>query len=198
MSYADVAATLETTVSAVKSLLVRARLGLAQSLEARETACSEIRDELARAHAKGERPNALVRRHVHDCRGCRGYGLAMRDRKRELAALSPTLGPIAVVAKVFGFGGAGGGASAGAAAAGSTGAASGGLAVSAGVIGVNAAHVLTVVAATGIVAAGAIGIKEATATHASRRRRLRRIRATCRRRRKPRRPPRSGARVRSS
>jgi RNA polymerase sigma factor (sigma-70 family) len=168
LSYADVAAALETTVSAVKSLLVRARLGLAQSLEARETACSEIRDELAGAHARGERPNALARKHMDDCQGCRGYSLAMRDRKRELAALAPTVAPFAVLAKLFGFGGASGGASAGAAAAGGTGgagAASGGLAVSAGVIGANAAHVLTVLAATTIVAAGAIGIKEATATH---------------------------------
>ncbi len=165
LSYADVAAALGTSVSAVKSLLVRARLGIAQSLEARETACSEIRDELADAHARGDRPNALARRHMNDCQGCRGYSLAMRDRTRELAALTPAVGPIAVLAKVFGFGGAGSGASAGAAAAGGTSAASGGLAVSAGVVGANAAHVLTVIAATGIVAAGAIGIKEATATH---------------------------------
>jgi RNA polymerase sigma factor (sigma-70 family) len=168
LSYADVAATLETSVSAVKSLLVRARLGLAQSLEARETACSEIRDELAGAHARGERPNALARRHLHDCQGCRGYSVAMRDRTHALAALTPAMGPVAVLAKLFGFGGAGSGASAGAAAAGGaggTGAASGGLAVSAGVIGANAAHVLTVLAATTIVAAGAIGIKEAIATH---------------------------------
>ncbi|HWE33253.1 MAG TPA: sigma-70 family RNA polymerase sigma factor [Solirubrobacteraceae bacterium] len=165
MSYADVADTLGTSVSAVKSLLVRARLGLAQLLEARETACSEIRDELAGARARGQRPTGLARRHVHDCQGCRKYDVAMRDRKRELAALTPAVAPLAALAKLFG-GGAGTGAAA-AGGAGGTGAASGGLAVSAGVIGANAAHVLTVLAATTIVAAGAIGIKDAAATHAS-------------------------------
>ncbi len=167
MSYADVAEALGTSVSAVKSLLVRARLGLAQLLEARETACSEICDELASAHAHGARPNALVRRHLHDCQGCRQYARAMHERKLQLAALAPTVAPLAALAKLFG-GGAGSGAGAGAAAAGGAGgagAASGGVAVSAGVLGVSGAHVLTVLAASTIVAAGAVGIKEATATH---------------------------------
>ena len=43
MSYAEVAAALGVSVPAVKSLLVRARVGLAQASEARNTACAEIR-----------------------------------------------------------------------------------------------------------------------------------------------------------
>ncbi|MGB8875768.1 MAG: sigma-70 family RNA polymerase sigma factor, partial [Solirubrobacteraceae bacterium] len=44
MSYTDMSDALGVTIPAVKSLLVRARLGLAQALEARDTACSEIRE----------------------------------------------------------------------------------------------------------------------------------------------------------
>ena len=40
MSYADVAAALGVSVPAVKSLLVRARVGLAQAGEARDTSCA--------------------------------------------------------------------------------------------------------------------------------------------------------------
>src|SRR5829696_903575 len=47
MSYDDLAVALDVTVPAVKSLLVRARVGLAQAAEARDTACMEIREALA-------------------------------------------------------------------------------------------------------------------------------------------------------
>ena len=40
MTYADVAGALGVSVPAVKSLLVRARVGLAQANEARDTACA--------------------------------------------------------------------------------------------------------------------------------------------------------------
>jgi RNA polymerase sigma factor (sigma-70 family) len=50
MSYGDMAGALDTTVPAVKSLLVRARLGLALASQARDTACAEIREQLVLAH----------------------------------------------------------------------------------------------------------------------------------------------------
>src|SRR5437588_5294257 len=78
MSYTDVAAVLEVSVPAVKSLLVRARVGLAQALEARDTACTEIRDELMQAHDRGVRPNAMARRHMRDCAGCREFRAQIR------------------------------------------------------------------------------------------------------------------------
>src|SRR5918997_339209 len=45
MSYADLAAALDVTVPAVKSLLVRARVGLVEAAVARDTDCAEIRDD---------------------------------------------------------------------------------------------------------------------------------------------------------
>jgi RNA polymerase sigma factor (sigma-70 family) len=117
MAYADVAAALGTSVPAVKSLLVRARVSLAQALEARDTACAEIREELVVAHDRGVRPSGLARRHMHDCPACREFRGQMRGVSRQFAALAPTLGPLGVIANVLGIGG-GAGASGGAAAAG--------------------------------------------------------------------------------
>jgi RNA polymerase sigma factor (sigma-70 family) len=167
MRYTEVAAVLGTSVPAVKSLLVRARLGLVQSLEAREMACSEIRDELAEAHARHARPSPLVRRHLRDCTCCRQYGLQIRGRRHELAALAPALGPLAPLAKLLGVG-AGGSVTASGSAATSGGAAVGGAAstggfvLSAGALGAGATHVVTVVVAAALVAAGAVGLREAT------------------------------------
>ncbi len=118
MSYADMAGALGVTVPAVKSLLVRARLGLAQALEARDTACSEIREELIVSHDRGLRPNATARRHMRDCDGCREFRHQLRGVSRRFAAIVPTLGPLGVLANLLGVGGAGGGAAGGALAAG--------------------------------------------------------------------------------
>src|SRR5579875_3853305 len=43
LSYEQIAEAMETTVSSVKSLLVRARLGLAESAEARQLTCEDVR-----------------------------------------------------------------------------------------------------------------------------------------------------------
>src|SRR6185437_3118031 len=47
LSYADLAAALDISIPAVKSLLVRARMGLVQAAEARDTACFDVRLDLA-------------------------------------------------------------------------------------------------------------------------------------------------------
>ncbi|MDO8186086.1 sigma-70 family RNA polymerase sigma factor, partial [Conexibacter sp. CPCC 205706] len=131
MSYADLAAALDVTVPAVKSLLVRARMGLAQAAEARDTACVEIREELMEAHDRGVRASGLARRHLHDCAGCRAYKRELKSMRERFAALTPALGPMALLAKLLGFGG--GGAAAGStAASGAGGAAAGGAAAMAG------------------------------------------------------------------
>jgi RNA polymerase sigma factor (sigma-70 family) len=46
LSYEQIAEAMETTVPSVKSLLVRARVGLAEAAEARMLTCDEVRDEL--------------------------------------------------------------------------------------------------------------------------------------------------------
>jgi RNA polymerase sigma factor (sigma-70 family) len=163
VAYTDLASALDVSVPALKSLLVRARVSLAQSLEARNTECSRIREELIAAHDRGVRPNGLARRHMRDCHCCRSFRTELRGMSRQFAALIPALGPIAIVAKALGFGGVGGGAG-GSAAAGSgavtAGGAvgTGGAAASLGAIG--AGHVATLLAAAVVTAAGAVEIHQ--------------------------------------
>jgi len=168
MAYADVAGALEISVPAVKSLLVRARIGLAQAIEARDAACADIRRELADAHEGGVRPSWMARRHLRDCEGCRACRAQMRTQRRQVAALAPTVGPLAVLAKLFGIGtGAGGGTATAASAGGAT--AAGGTATAAtGLATVTVGHVATILAAAVVTAGGAVAVQQTVATHGSR------------------------------
>ena len=150
MSYNDLAGALGVSVAAVKSLLVRARIGLVQSSQARETACSEIREELTLAHDRGTRPNATARRHMRDCGACRGFRHEIRGTSRQLAALAPAIGPLGVAAQMLGLGAGGSSFGTGAVAGGTTGAVAGSA--------VGATHVATLLAAAVVTAGGAVEI----------------------------------------
>ena len=165
MSYADVSASLDVSAGAVKSLLVRARIALAQSAEARDIACSEIREELIGSHDRGVRPNATARRHMRDCTACSSFRRELRGVTRQLAAIAPAAGPLSFVAKVLGIsGGAGGGAAGGATAGGGAAVAGGGGAVaSAGGIVLGANHVATLLVAAVATAGGAVEIQHTIA-----------------------------------
>jgi RNA polymerase sigma factor (sigma-70 family) len=160
MSYSDMAGALGVTIPAVKSLLVRARLALAQALEARDTACSEIREELIVSHDRGLRPNAMARRHMRDCAGCREFRHELRGVSRRLAGIVPTLGPLGVLANVLGVGGAGSGAAGGVLAAGSA-AGTGSAVVGVGAMSAGATHVATLLAAAVVTAGGAVELQHA-------------------------------------
>ena len=170
MTYADVAGALGVSVPAVKSLLVRARVGLAQANEARDTACARIREDLIVAHDRGVRASGLARRHLRDCPHCRQFRIEVRGVSRQLAGFVPALGPIGVIAKVLGIG-SGGGAAAGTSAIAGGGAtattaattAAGGLAGAGGVVGLGTiagtGHVVTLLAAAVVTAGGAIELQ---------------------------------------
>jgi RNA polymerase sigma factor (sigma-70 family) len=170
MTYADVAGALGVSVPAVKSLLVRARVGLAQANEARDTSCSRIREDLIVAHDRGVRASGLARRHLRDCPHCRQFRTEVRGVSRQLAGFVPALGPIGVIAKVLGIGGSGGAAAGTSAIAGSGAtatatatSAAGGLAGAGGVVGLGAiagsGHVVTLLAAAVVTAGGAIELQ---------------------------------------
>jgi RNA polymerase sigma factor (sigma-70 family) len=159
IAYCDVAAALGVSVPAVKSLLVRARVGLAQALEARDTACAEIREDLIVAHDRGVRPSGLARRHMHDCAGCREFRGQIRGVSKQFAALVPTIGPLGVVANILGIGGGGGAAAAGTGAAAAGGAAgTGGAVASVGALA-GVGHVATLLAAAVVTAGGAVELQ---------------------------------------
>ena len=172
MTYADVAGALGVSVPAVKSLLVRARVGLAQANEARDTSCTRIREDLIMAHDRGVRASGLARRHLRDCPHCRQFRAEVRGVSRQLAAFVPALGPIGVIAKLLGLGGAGGGgaaagssAVAGGTTATATAAAAGGLAgggAAAGVGVLASGHVVTLLAAAVVTAGSAIELQHMT------------------------------------
>jgi RNA polymerase sigma factor (sigma-70 family) len=163
MSYADLAGALDVTVPAVKSLLVRARLGLVEAAEARDTDCEVIRGELLEAYDRGVKASGRARRHMRECSGCREYRTALRGMQRSFAALSPVAaaGPLAVAAKVLGLGGAGGGA-AGGAVAGSGGALAGGAAAAGGGVASATACKVAAVVCGAALAGGAVEVNKLT------------------------------------
>lgn len=166
MTYCELADALGVSVPAVKSLLVRARVGLAQALEARETACSEIREELILAHDRGVRPNGTAKRHLHDCAGCREFRTEIRGVSRQFAALVPAFGPVGLLVNMLGLGGgAGSGAAAGGGAAAVGGAAgTGGMFAATGVLATGASHVATLLAAAVVTAGSAVEIQHTIAS----------------------------------
>ena len=91
LSYAELAEALGVSLQAVKSLLVRARIGLVEAVEARDTACVEIRADLADAFDRGVRASGRSRKHLRDCAGCTEYRAQLRGVRHGLAALSPVL-----------------------------------------------------------------------------------------------------------
>src|SRR3954449_8275130 len=150
MSYTDLAGALDVSVPAVKSLLVRARIGLVEAAEARDADCHEIRRDLLDAYDRGVKASSRARRHMRGCEACAEYRGALRGMRRSFAALSPAgAGPLAMAgAKLLGLGGAGGGAAAGSSAAAGGGAAAAG--------GVAACKVAAVVCTAALTAGGAV------------------------------------------
>ena len=171
MSYGDLAGALDVSVPAVKSLLVRARVGLAAAAEARDTECVTIREQLAAAHDRGVRASGLARRHLHDCDACRAYRRELRAMGARFAALTPAFGPGALVAKLLGLLGGGGGAGAGVAGGACAGAGAAGGAATAGTgvaLGLSVSHVAAVVAVAVVGAGGAVEVQRTLVSHHAR------------------------------
>ncbi|HET8536118.1 MAG TPA: sigma-70 family RNA polymerase sigma factor [Solirubrobacteraceae bacterium] len=118
LSYKELSEALVVSIPAVKSLLVRARIGLVEAIEARDAACGDIRLEIAAAVDRGVRASGRARRHMRECASCREYRTALRGELKQLNGLSGGHGFIGTVAKLLGLGGAGSGAAAGAGGAG--------------------------------------------------------------------------------
>src|SRR5256714_7466950 len=99
LSYDQIAEAMDTTVPSVKSLLVRARVSLAEAAEARLLSCEEVRVELGEVAEGLKRTTAPVRRHLKACDRCRLFRVELRRSNRALAAVYP-IGPL-VAAKVL-------------------------------------------------------------------------------------------------
>ena len=161
LSYEQIAEAMETTIPSVKSLLVRARVSLAEAAEARQLTCEEVREELGEVAEGLKRSTAPARRHVRSCERCQGFKAQLRSTNKALAAVFP-VAPLLFFKKALlahfgmtasaGAGGAAGGAAATVAAGGGTSAMSAGIST----IATKAAAGL---AAAAIVTAGAVEVK---------------------------------------
>jgi len=124
MSYEEIAQAMETSVPSVKSLLVRARISLAEASQARQLTCGEVRIDLAEAAEGLRKLSGPVRRHVRDCEECGDFRSQLRSNDKVLAALVPVAPLVALkgfLASKLGLGGSGaGGASTAATGAGAT------------------------------------------------------------------------------
>jgi RNA polymerase sigma factor (sigma-70 family) len=174
MSYEEIAQAMETSVPSVKSLLVRARISLAEASQARLLTCGEVRIDLAEAAEGLRKLSGPVRRHVRDCDECADFRSQLRSNDKVLAALVP-VGPLIAfkgfILSKLGLGGAGTGGAATATGAGATGAgavgsvgaalsssgAAGGIGAVGGAIGTKA--VAGAVAAA-VLTAGAVEVKQ--------------------------------------
>jgi len=87
LSYEEIAQAMQTTVPSVKSLLVRARIGLAESGQARLLTCDEVQIDLAEAAEGIGRVSGPARKHVRDCDACKAFRNQLRSDRKAMAAL---------------------------------------------------------------------------------------------------------------
>jgi RNA polymerase sigma factor (sigma-70 family) len=172
LSYEQIALAMETTVPSVKSLLVRARISLAEAAEARRLSCEEVRLELGEVAEGLVKLSVPARRHVRDCERCHSFRKQLKRNNHVLAAVLPVsplllakrllltkLGSTASAGSAHVAGGAGAtvgtgaGTAAGAGAGGGAGVAGGVLTAGTGAIATKAVAGL---AAAAIVTAGAV------------------------------------------
>jgi RNA polymerase sigma factor (sigma-70 family) len=177
LSYDQISEAMDTTVPSVKSLLVRARVSLAEAAEARLLTCDEVRLDLGGVAEGLAKTSAPVRRHLKQCERCRIFRSELKSTTKALAAIYP-IAPFIFLKKLslakLGIGGAAsgaaasGGAAAGGAgiattAAGAAGSITASSAVSAG-IGTIASKAAAATAAAVIVTGAAVEVRHATVT----------------------------------
>jgi RNA polymerase sigma factor (sigma-70 family) len=172
LSYEQIADAMETTVPSVKSLLVRARISLAEAAEARELSCEQVREQLGEAAEGLTKLSAPARRHVRGCQRCQSFKRHLRANNHALAAIFP-VGTLLLAKKLLltklgstaSAGHVGAGATAGAGAGATVSAGAGGAGVSGGLLTAGAGAVATKaaagLAAAAIVTAGAVAAEHA-------------------------------------
>jgi RNA polymerase sigma factor (sigma-70 family) len=114
VSYEEIARILACPRTKVKALVFQARSSLTADRAARETPCAEIREQLATLRGSALL-RATLRRHIHDCPGCRAFREQLRNQRRRLGLLLPVIPTVGLKRAVLGalFGpGAGAGSAA--------------------------------------------------------------------------------------
>lgn len=166
LPYEQIAEVMDTTVPSVKSLLVRARVALAEMSEARGLTCDEVRIELGEvAEGLTRKLTPPIRRHLKSCKRCKEFKAQLTATDHALAAMAPVGLLVAaknLIASQFGLGGS---STAGAsAAAGTVGSAAGtvggiGSTLAAGATAVTS-KAAAGLAAAALVTAGAVEVQQ--------------------------------------
>jgi RNA polymerase sigma factor (sigma-70 family) len=100
LSYEQIAQAMETTVPSVKSLLVRARISLAEAAEARRLSCDEVRLELGEVAEGLTKLSTPARRHVRGCERCAFFKKQLKQNNHALALIMP-VGPLLLLKKLL-------------------------------------------------------------------------------------------------
>jgi RNA polymerase sigma factor (sigma-70 family) len=100
LSYDQIAHAMETTIPSVKSLLVRARISLAEAAEARNLSCDDVRLELGTAAEGLAKLSTPARRHVRSCERCSFFKKQLKDNNHALALIMP-VGPLLLLKKLL-------------------------------------------------------------------------------------------------
>jgi RNA polymerase sigma factor (sigma-70 family) len=132
LSYAEIAAALNTSEAGGKQLVYEARTALQDLQAGHEMSCDLVRERISARDRRLLR-GRKVRSHLRGCQPCQDFERAIEHRRRGLPLLAPPLAPLAAAAlleQVFGVGGGGTGTGvATSGAAGASGVGSGGLSV---------------------------------------------------------------------
>jgi RNA polymerase sigma factor (sigma-70 family) len=161
LSYEQIAGVMDTTIPGIKSLLVRARIGLAEASEARKLTCDEIRVALAEEAEGIGSLTQPMRRHVKSCERCGRFRKHLRSNNRALAALAP-FAPLLLLKQLFATKLGAGGASVG-----STAAVAGGTTAAGGGVGAVTTAAITAKALTTVAAAALLTVGTSAAVSTS-------------------------------
>jgi RNA polymerase sigma factor (sigma-70 family) len=99
LPHEDIALVLEMSVGAAKQTVFEARRALQELAEGRAMTCEEIQRVISDGDKRALR-GRTVRAHLRSCSGCVTFAAAIRSRRVDLLALSPTL-PAATTAGLF-------------------------------------------------------------------------------------------------
>jgi len=169
LSYDQIASAMDTSVPGVKSLLVRARVSLAEAAEGRLLSCEVVHLELRQASEGLAKLGGPARRHARHCEACGAYQseLGLSGRRAAAAAFLP-LAPAALLKAIAGRLGVGAASSTSAGLAGGGAAGGGGVAAAGGAtLSAVGAKVAVGVATATLVAAGAADLHKVTTHHKS-------------------------------
>jgi RNA polymerase sigma factor (sigma-70 family) len=157
LTHKEIAAALACSTVSAKQSIFEARSALSEMARGREMECELVQRALSDADGRVVRSRP-IRSHLRDCEICAEFRAALKTRPRNLAAISPALPAVSAAAILSNV--LAGGHAATSAAGAASGAAGAGTVVAGGVVGKS----IAVVAATAVIAGGAITANK-VATH---------------------------------